>query len=57
MGKRENEPMSKMQNSLPQRDSKMSNFGRLSVLLGQDTENSFPQRHSKMILIKEAREG
>jgi hypothetical protein len=50
MGRWRNEPMSKMQNGPAQRDSIMSN-------LKIETENSLPQRYSKMILIKEAREG
>jgi hypothetical protein len=48
MGGCRNEPMSKTQNVSAQRYSKMSNFGRLSVLLGQKAENSLPQRHSRM---------
>jgi len=48
MGRRGNEPMSKMQKGPAQQNSRMSNFGRLSVLSGQETENSLPQRHSKM---------
>jgi len=41
IGLRGDESMSKMQNTLPQRDSKMSN-------LKKETENSLPQRHSIM---------
>ena len=41
MGRRGNESMSKMQNVSAQLDSKMSN-------LKIETENSLPQRHSKM---------
>jgi len=41
-----NKPMSKKQNTLPQRDSKMS-------ILKIETENSLPQRHSKMSIFRE----